>query len=61
MGLDYKALSMGEYLEALESHNAAHDKADGKGSGDSDKLDKVMKARATTAIPKGGNKRRPSR
>ncbi|WP_155738159.1 hypothetical protein [Sphingobium yanoikuyae] len=45
LGLDYRAVSIGEYFEALEAHNDAAGADSGKGGGDPDKLAAVMAAR----------------
>ncbi|KMS59975.1 hypothetical protein V474_07710 [Novosphingobium barchaimii LL02] len=43
MGLDYRDLSLGEYLEALEAHNEAHQsEGSGNGSVDPDRLRRFM-------------------
>jgi len=36
MGLDWRGLSLGEYLEALEAHNEAHQRVDSGGDRPSD-------------------------
>lgn len=46
MGLDYRDISLGEYLEALEAHNEAHAApgSDSRGPADPERLRRFVDA-----------------